>query len=170
MKNHIFSDKHIVLVIHNVRSAHNVGSLLRTADGAGVSHVFLTGYTPAPPVDGAIRVTDAEKAIRKTALGAERSVSWKKYASIGRVLNQLVSDEYEIVSLEQHARSIGYEEYHPADRVALIVGNEVLGISQSVLKRSHVIIELPMFGMKNSLNVSVAGGIALYSIAANMKS
>lgn len=159
----------LVLIIHNVRSAHNVGALFRTADGAGIQEVFLTGYTPAPPKEDALYLTDAEKSFKKTALGAEKYVVWQKQTPLRKVITMLKKRGYAIVALEQHGRSIDYRKYTARARVALIVGNEVHGIDAKILKQCDVIIEIPMHGEKKSLNVSVAGGIALYQIKGTMK-
>lgn len=164
MREHSF-----ILILHNIRSAHNVGSMFRTADGAGVSKIILSGYTPTPPKKDALYLTDADKALQKTALGAEAAVTWKKVASLTRVLNQLKKDGYEVVALEQNTESIEYRKYRPAGNVALIVGNEVTGIEDQVLKQCDRILEIPMRGKKNSLNVSVAAGIALYQIISTIE-
>lgn len=161
--------KSLVLIIHNVRSAHNVGALFRTADGAGVTHIILTGYTPAPPKKDALSLTAAEKAFQKTALGAGEHMPWKKSAALGKILSALRKEGYEIVALEQHATGTDYRKYVPQSSVALIVGNEVRGVDAKVLRQCDAIIEIPMRGKKNSLNVSVAAGIALYQIASTME-
>jgi len=159
----------LVLIIHNVRSAHNVGALFRTADGTGVAQVFLTGYTLAPSREGAFFLTAAEKALQKTALGAEKSVSWKKSASLRNTLAALRKEKFAVVALEQCERSIDYRKYASKSSVALIVGNEIRGVDAKILKQCDAIIEIPMHGKKNSLNVSVAGGIALYQIKGTME-
>lgn len=159
----------LILVIHNVRSAHNVGSMFRAADGAGVQKIILTGYTPVPPKRNALCLTDAQKAFKKTALGAEQFVSWKKYASIGSALMALHAEGYEIVALEQSVESIDYQAYVPYKKTALVVGNEVRGLEKRTLKHCAAILEIPMLGSKNSLNVAVATGVALYQIRATMK-
>ncbi|MEI8096952.1 MAG: TrmH family RNA methyltransferase [Candidatus Moraniibacteriota bacterium] len=161
--------KRLVLVIHNVRSALNVGSLFRTADGAGVSRIFLTGYTPTPAKEKTVYRTKAEKELAKTALGAEKNVSWEKSVTLSKVLMKLRQEKFEIVGLEQDKKSVDYRKYSPKKNVALLVGNEVLGIDTKVLKQCGVIIEIPMKGKKNSLNVSVATGIALYQIMSTME-
>lgn len=162
-------DGKLVLVLHDIRSAHNVGAMFRTADGAGVSEIILSGYTPCPPKIGALYLTDADKAMKKTALGAEESLLWKKVASLARLLNRLKKDGYEIAALEQDKESIDYRKYRPKKNVALVVGNEVLGVDTKTLKHCDVVLEIPMYGKKNSLNVSVATGIALYQIITTMK-
>ncbi|HLC95579.1 MAG TPA: RNA methyltransferase [Patescibacteria group bacterium] len=161
--------KLLVLIIHNVRSAHNVGSLFRTADGAGVERIFLTGYTPKPPKTDAVYMTSAEKALQKTALGAEKQMFWEKRFSISQTIVSLRKEGYTIVALEQSQKSIDYRTYKPHAKVALLVGNEVLGVDSKILKRCDVMIAIPMRGYKNSLNVAVACGIALYQITSTMK-
>jgi tRNA G18 (ribose-2'-O)-methylase SpoU len=157
------------LIIHNVRSAFNVGSLFRTADGAGVKHIFLTGYTPTPPEKNALYLTTAEKAFKKTALGAEESVAWEKSASFGTVSAKLRKKGFAIIALEQNKKSIDYRTYDPKTSVALVIGNEVRGVDAKILKQCDTILEIPMRGKKNSLNVSVAAGIALYQIMSTME-
>ena len=159
----------LILILHDIRSAHNVGSMFRTADGAGVDEIVLSGYSPVPPKKDALYLTDADKALRKTALGAEESMAWKKVASLTRLVNQLRKEGYEIVALEQATGSIDYRQYRGKHKVALIVGNEVGGVVEKVLKNCDTILEIPMRGKKNSLNVSVATGIALYQILSTIK-
>jgi len=164
------ADRRIALVIHNVRSAANVGSMLRTADGAGVSQVWLSGYTPSPAAPDCRYPTVAEKALAKTALGAEWSVSWHRCQSIGTVLERLRAEGYCLVALEQSDGSVSAEEAgRMGDAIAIVAGNEVRGIDRRVLERCDAIIELPMYGRKHSLNVAVAAGIALYAIRGTMK-
>lgn len=163
----------LVLVIHNVRSAHNVGSLLRTADGAGVGQVYLSGYSPVPAraTKEVAYYTKSEKEIAKTALGAERSLSWKRLGRIDVLQKLLKNQGYFSVALEQAQGSIDLPQLGELigggvhHRVALVVGNEVRGVDVRVLRKCHAVLELPMKGDKNSLNVSVAGGIALYGLS-----
>jgi len=153
----------LVVVCHNIRSAYNIGSIFRTADGAGVAKVYLTGYTPAPPHAG----------ISKTALGAEKFVDWEKISKLSAVLEKLKpssakasagkKEKYEIIALEQDKKSVSIDSYKPKRNVALILGNEVRGLSLAVLRKCDKIIEIPMRGEKESLNVAVAFGIAVYS-------
>lgn len=171
------NERKCLLILHNIRSAHNVGSMFRTADGAGVDQVILSGYTPCPPTLHAsatggpmpLYLTQAQKALAKTALGAEQSMPWKRVASFSRLITQLKKDGYEVIALEQAMGSVDYRTYHPQKKVALIVGNEVGGVEEKTMKRCDVILEIPMRGKKNSLNVSVATGIALYQIMSTMK-
>jgi 23S rRNA (guanosine2251-2'-O)-methyltransferase len=144
----------LVVVCHNIRSAFNIGSVFRTADGAGARKVYLTGYTPAPPHPG----------ISKTALGAEKVVEWEKSSKLGAVIEKLKKENFEIVALEQSKKSVPFESFRSKRNIALIVGNEVRGLSHPLLKKCDEIIEIPMRGGKESLNVSVAFGIAAYSI------
>lgn len=150
----------IVAILHNIRSLHNVGSIFRTADAAGVEKLFLTGYTPAP-VDAFGKVRSE---IAKTALGAEESVAWEKYLSVAKVIQKLKQSGFYIVALEQSDRAVDYRKFKPHKPIALIVGNEVRGLSSSVLKKCDVIIEMPMRGKKESLNVAVAFGVAVFSL------
>lgn len=164
------ADRRIALVIHNVRSAANVGSMLRTADGAGVSEVWISGYTPAPALPGCRYLTRAEKSLAKSALGAEHSVDWRRQQSIGAVLKHLRSKGYCLVALEQSGQSVDLDRASRiAKDVAIIVGNEVRGIDARVLVQCDAVAELPMYGEKHSLNVAVAAGIALYAIRGTMK-
>ena len=159
----------LYLVLHDIRSAHNVGSMFRTADGAGVSKIVLSGYTQAPAEEGKRFLTDAEKSLAKTALGAERTVPWEKVTEVGVSLDSLRSEGYQIVSLECGRNGADYRTFVPTRNVALIVGNETEGIDAGILGASDVILELPMKGVKRSLNVSVAAGIALFALSGTME-
>lgn len=159
----------VLLILQNIRSAHNVGAMFRTADGAGVDQIILSGYTPTPPKGDAPYLTSADKALHKTALGAERLVPWKQVVSLSRFISRLHKEGYQVVALEQSPGSIEYRCYRARSPLALIVGNEVQGVEAGILKRCDAILEIPMRGSKNSLNVSVATGIALYQIMSTMK-
>jgi 23S rRNA (guanosine2251-2'-O)-methyltransferase len=148
------NDIQAVVICHNIRSAHNVGSVFRTADGAGVVKVYLSGYTPVPPHSG----------ILKTALGAEQSVEWKKTSKLDGLIKKLKKENFEIIALEQAERSTPYCPFRPKNNFALIIGNEVRGLSKQILRKCNRIIDIPMRGEKESLNVSVAFGIAIYSL------
>ncbi len=148
------------VILHNIRSAHNVGSIFRTADGAGVAKIFLVGYTPQP-LDRFGRI---QEEIRKTSLGASESVSWEVYESIDPLLHRLKSEGCTIVAVEQHDRAIPYRTYHPHGDVAYIFGNEVEGVPHDVCEQADVVAEIPMAGMKESLNVSVAAGVILFGL------
>ena len=159
----------IVLIIHNVRSAANVGSMFRSADGAGVKEIWLTGYTPCPAGPDRKYLTRAEKFLAKTALGAENSVVWRKETGFRTVAVRLRASGYRIVGLEQDSRSVSLEKIGGDRSLALIVGNEVRGLDKRILDQCDAIVELPMHGEKNSLNVSVACGIALYVLRGIME-
>lgn len=144
-----------VVVVPNIRSAHNVGAILRTADGAGVNKVYITGYSPYPPHPGLLKVS----------LGAENFVKWEYTKQTGRLLKQLKEKGYNIVALEQTKTSTNMFSWKPKFPCALVLGNEKTGVTKDQLKYCNKAVEIPMRGKKNSLNVSVATGIALYYIA-----
>lgn len=150
----------IIVIIHNIRSTYNVGSMFRTADTAGVSKIYLTGYTPSP-VD---RFGRYRRDIAKTALGAEKSVQWEHYKEIGKAIKNIKKEGFYIIALEQSSQAIDYKKIKPKQKTALVVGNEVRGLSKVVLDKCDVVVEIPMHGQKESLNVSVALGIALFRI------
>jgi 23S rRNA (guanosine2251-2'-O)-methyltransferase len=146
------------VILHNIRSAHNVGSIFRTADGAGVSKIFLTGYTPAP-IDRFGRVR-AE--IKKTSLGATHAVAHESVLDIHVLLDELVSKGISIVAVEQTNKAVDYKMHIPAHDIAYIFGNEITGIEESVLRKADQHIMIPMLGTKESLNVAVVAGIILF--------
>ncbi len=151
----------LVLILHDIRSVHNVGSLFRTADGAGIARIILSGCTPTP-ID---RFGRERQDFAKVSLGAEKTMPWSYADDIHLELNKLKEDDHTIAALEQDARSTSLLGWRPENgRVALILGNEVGGVAPELLDRADVILEIPMYGLKESLNVSVAGGIALFSI------
>lgn len=151
-----------IAVLHDIRSEENVGSMFRTADAAGVQKMYLTGYTPAP-LDEFKR---KRSKVAKAALGAEESVLWEKKKSVTSLIDMLICEGYTVLALEQDKRSTPYSAvtYTDDEHTALIVGNEVTGLPEAVLKRVHRIVEIPMKGTKESLNVSVAFGVALYGM------
>jgi tRNA G18 (ribose-2'-O)-methylase SpoU len=151
--------KEIHLILHNIRSAYNVGSIFRTADAAGINKIYLTGYTPA--------ATDEK--VKKTALGAEKTIPWEKTGQIAPLIKQLLKEGIEIVALEQSDKSVDYRKFKPTFPLALIVGNEVKGLSTVILKNVGKTIDIPMHGKKESLNVAVAAGIAVYKIIEKIK-
>lgn len=145
----------IYLILDNIRSMENVGSIFRTCDAAGVSKLILTGITPRPP----------RKEIDKTALGAVDTVEWESEENLEFIIYNLKKQGFKIIALEQDSRSIPYTEFQSDDvSVALIVGSETEGVQEEILDLCDTIIEIPMHGEKNSLNVSVATGIALYQL------
>lgn len=157
------TNKDIYLILHNIRSLHNVGSIFRTADAAGVKKIFLSGYTGLP-VD---RFGKFRPEVQKVALGAEQSIGWEYCRDIGKLITKLKKLHRPVVhiaALEQSSEAIDYKKYKPRFPMALIVGNEVRGISKTILKKCDTIIEIPMKGKKESLNVSVAAGIILFEL------
>lgn len=152
----ILSTPEIVLIAHNIRSLYNVGSIFRTADGAGVSKLFLTGYSGFPP----------RKEISKTALGAEEQIAWEQSWELPPVVTRLREQGFTIAAVERHAQSICYTDYQIPAKLALILGNEVSGIEQNELALSDVTLHVPMLGFKESLNVAVCAGVVLYGLRA----
>ena len=156
----------VIVIAHNIRSTHNVGSIFRTAEGFGVEKIILSGYTPYPklPIDTRLPHISEKltSQIHKTALGAETMVPFEYSEQIQ--LNSLKNDGYRIVALEQNERSINLSEYKTPDKVALLIGEEVHGITNDLIEQCDDIIEIPMVGKKESFNVSVATGIALYQL------
>lgn len=146
------------VILHDIRSIHNVGSIFRTADGAGVKNIFLTGYTPAP-VD---RFGRARKDFAKVSLGAEKSVDWERVEDVCTLIERLKRETIQVVAVEQDVRSVAYTHFSPNGSVAYMFGNEPEGLPKKVLDQADVIIEIPMHGKKESLNVSVAAGIILF--------
>lgn len=157
----------IILIAHNIRSTHNVGAFLRTCDGFGVSKVIFSGYTPYPTLDGDTRLPHfADKLTRqihKTALGAETTVPFE-YHNLPPI-EQLKTAGYTIVGLEQDKRSVMLPDYQTPEKVALLLGNEIDGIYPEYRDQCDALVEIPMQGMKESFNVSVAAGIALYHLS-----
>jgi len=137
-----------------------VGSIFRTADAVGIDEIYITGYTPIPED----RFGRAQKDIAKTALGAEKNIPWFQYKSVNRAISRLKKEKFNIIAIEQGSKSIDYKKVRPQNKNAFIVGNEVRGISKSTLEKCDAAAEIPMKGGKESLNVSVATGIALFRI------
>ena len=160
--------RQIILIAHNVRSAHNIGSLLRTADGLGIDEVLISGYSPYPPAtdDGRLPhiAQKAGRRIAKTALGAEVSVSWRYVEDLAQALKELSARGFIIAALEQTPPALPINEYRPAEKIALIVGNEVSGLDEQSLKLSGIHLMIPMLGKKESLNVAAAAAMALYHL------
>ena len=150
--------KEIVVILHDIRSSYNVGSVFRTAEAAGVAKIFLTGITPLP-VDRFGRV---QKEIAKTALGAEKMVLWEHVLHINKVIADLKKSDFYIVAIEQAKNAQEYTKMKPKRKTAFIFGNETKGLMSAVLGKSDMVLEIPMRGKKESLNVSVAAGIILY--------
>lgn len=160
------------LLLHNIRSAHNVGSIFRTADAAGISRVYLSGYTPTPTD----RFGRSQKEIAKTALGAERGLAWEHHATPMSLLSKLKKEHWRIIGVEQDKRARNYRLFKMKGSTLFVFGNEVRGLSKNVRAECDELIEIPMHGAmvrqahhprhsgrgKESLNVSVAAGIILF--------
>jgi 23S rRNA (guanosine2251-2'-O)-methyltransferase len=151
-------DNSIIIVIPDVRSAVNVGSMFRTADACGVSFIYLAGITPAP-LDQFQRPNSD---IAKSALGAEKTIPWKAVKTLRPLITKLKKDGYQIIAIEQSEPSVDYKKVRPAEKVAFIVGNEVEGVPKKILSLCDIVAEIPMKGEKESLNVSVALGVGLF--------
>jgi tRNA G18 (ribose-2'-O)-methylase SpoU len=149
-----------ILIIHNVRSVQNVGAMFRTADAAGIDKIYLTGYTPTP-LD---RFGGKRGDFAKSALGAEEFVSWEQKKNILPLLARLKQENFLIIGIEQAKDSIDYKNVKIKNKNAFIVGAEVTGIPKNILKKCDIIAEISMRGKKESLNVSVACGIALFGM------
>lgn len=161
-------DRDLVVVAHNIRSTHNIGSLMRTCEGFGVKKLYLSGYTPYPQAGEDDRlphvVRKLNQQISKTALGAEKSVTWQNVKDINQLLDELKSSGYKVIALEQTDKSIELNKFKPPSKVALLLGEEVDGVDQELLKACDAAVEIPMLGKKESFNVTIAAAIALYHL------
>jgi len=146
------------VVLDNVRSAHNVGAIFRTCEGAGVQKIFLCGYTPVP-ID---RFGREVAEIKKTSLGASQVLEWEQCDDVLSCIQNLSDADIEIVAVEQVNRSVSVYTWRPPSRVAYVFGNEVIGVDDRVCKMASQIIHIPMRGMKESLNVSTCVGVVLF--------
>lgn len=159
--------RNIILIAHNLRSCYNIGSLLRTAEGLGVTKVYLTGYTPFPAGQAndprlphlALKI---DKQIHKTALDAEHQIAWERVEDVHEVFKQLHEDKYQIMAVEQSGTSIALPDFHPDSNIALLMGREVEGVEPEILAACDGALEIPMFGQKESFNVVQAAAMALY--------
>lgn len=149
-----------VLILPNIRSAVNVGAIFRTADAVGVDKIYLVGVTPRP-TDKFDRV---QKDIAKSALGAEKWIPWEYQENLSILINKLKKDGYMVVAIEQDKKSIDYRKFKTSKNTAFILGPEVEGLDKKVLNKCEKIIQIPMHGKKESLNISVACGVALFRV------
>jgi 23S rRNA (guanosine2251-2'-O)-methyltransferase len=161
-------DQTIYLVLENIRSAHNVGAILRTAEGLGVDSVFLCGYTPYPKLHDDDRLPHiaqrSHQAISKTALGAEATLRWYHVSSAKEAIDILRSKGATIVALEQTPSSVSLNDLTGDNAIALLVGNEVEGVAKGTMRLADTVAELPMYGSKESYNVAAASAMALYHL------
>jgi len=160
----------IIVICHNIRSVHNIGSILRTADGFGAQEVIVTGISPYPEVENDSRLPHVKlkltEQIHKTALGAEKTVKVRYQQKLEDAITDCRAQGCQIVALEQSRQSILLNKFNPGSKkIALVLGPEVTGLSSRELELVDAEIEIPMFGKKESFNVSVAAGIALYQLA-----
>jgi 23S rRNA (guanosine2251-2'-O)-methyltransferase len=163
--------RRVAVLLHNVRSTHNVGSIFRTAEAAGVEKIYLSGYTPIPKD----RFGREQKDIAKTALGAEKILPWEHCASPMAIIKKLSArsgpapggkkNGWKIIGVEQDKRAVDYKKLKLSKHTLFIFGNEVRGISPATRSKCDTIIEIPMYGKKESLNVSVAAGIILFAVS-----
>lgn len=144
------------VILHNIRSLHNVGSTFRSCDAFGVSELLLSGYTPCPP----------RPEINKTAIGAEEFVKWSSWDNVSEMCSSLKKEGYTLVGLEQTTNSIQLPDFDAKayPKLCLIMGNEVTGIDDDILSCIDHFISIPQYGQKHSLNVSVAAGVMLYAL------
>lgn len=151
----------IVLVMDNVRSMHNVGSAFRTADAFAIERIALCGITAQPP----------HREIHKTALGATESVEWKHYDSTMAACEVLRAEGYTIMAIEQVENSVSLETFIPSpdQKLAVVFGNEVFGVEEEIVAFADGCIEIPQFGTKHSLNISVSIGVVLWDLVSKMR-
>ena len=147
--------KRISIILDNVRSMHNVGSILRTADAFLIEKVYLCGITPKPP----------HREIRKTAIGAEESVEWEKIDDSISLVASLKEKGYQIIVVEQADKSVPLQLFKPSGKkLAVVFGHEVEGVQDELVKRANTVLEIPQYGTKHSLNISVAAGIVIHQL------
>ncbi len=146
------------LILENIRSAQNVGAIFRTADAIGVSKIYLAGYTPAP-LD---KFNRPRKEIAKTALGAEKTIAWESVTETVSIVDRLKKEGFSIIAVEQTPKSIDYKKLETTSQTAFIFGNEVDGVLPETLSVADAVIEIPMRGEKESLNVATSAGIILF--------
>lgn len=146
----------VKVVLHNIRSLHNVGSMFRSSDAFGISELLLSGYTPRPP----------RPEITKTAIGAEEYVSWSGWSDPIEMINTLKADGYTLIGMEQTSNSIPLPQLDAKsfERICIVMGNEITGIDDDMMPHIDAFISIPQFGNKHSLNVSVAAGVMLYAL------
>lgn len=151
----------IIVVLDNIRSLNNIGSVFRTADSFVLEAIYLCGITAQPP----------HREIQKTALGATESVNWKYFSSTEEAVNSLKQDEFKIASIEQTENSVMLNNYTTSqnEKLAIVFGNEVKGVEQDIIDQSDVVIEIPQHGTKHSLNISVSAGIVIWDLFQKMQ-
>ncbi len=146
----------VIVVLENIRSAYNVGSVFRTSDAFLIEAIYIIGYSAKPP----------HKEIKKTALGAEETVSWKYFKTTGEAIEELKNEGYKVFAIEQAAESLHLQQLdlNETEKMAVIFGNEVTGVEQSTIHLCDGCIEIPQLGMKHSLNIATAAGVVLWEL------
>ena len=147
----------VIVVLENIRSAYNVGSVFRTCDAFLIEGIYIIGYSAKPP----------HKEIKKTALGAEETVHWKHFAKTNEAIDELRGMGYKVYAVEQAMNSISLEKFNSNQPLAVIFGNEVTGVEQSTILECDGCIEIPQLGMKHSLNIATAAGVVLWELVRN---
>lgn len=150
----------MVVILDNIRSLNNIGSVFRSSDAFAIEKIYLCGYTATPP----------HREIRKTAIGATESVDWEHQENILDVIQALKNQQYEVFAIEQTENSIKLQDFKPKGKLAIIMGNEVEGVQQEAIDLCDGVIEIPQEGTKHSLNISVSCGIVLWDIYQKLKS
>ena len=148
------------LLLHDIRSVHNVGAIFRSAEAAGVERVYLSGYTPGPRD----RFGRARKDFAKTSLGAEHTLAWSHVRDAGQLVSELKKNGVRIIALEQSPHSVDYKRVEVESKCLIMLGNEVVGLPKKLLDAADVIAEIPLYGKKESLNVSVAAAVFLFRL------
>lgn len=147
----------VIVVLENIRSAYNIGSVFRTSDAFLIEAIYIIGYAATPP----------HKEIKKTALGAEESVAWQHFATSAEAIEVLRKKEYQVFAIEQAENSIPLQQFEQKEKVALIFGNEVTGVEQDTIGLCDGCVEIPQLGMKHSLNIATAAGVVLWEMVRN---
>lgn len=160
--------RNIVVIAHNLRSVYNVGALLRTAEVFAAKKVYVTGFTPYPTHPGDTRDAKLQaqqtRQMAKSAAGAERTMPFTQQPDVHGLIDELHEQGYAVAGLEIDPQAVALDAYRPPGKVALLLGDEVRGIDEPLRQHCDLLLQIPMFGRKDSLNVSVAAGIALYSL------
>ncbi|MDR0955972.1 MAG: TrmH family RNA methyltransferase [Candidatus Nomurabacteria bacterium] len=163
-RNFVWPARDVRVIAHNIRSLYNLGAIFRTAEGFGISKIYLSGYTPAPDKGLAhIRAKNLAR-LHKTALGAEQIVPFQSVSDVLDLIKNLKKAGWRIAALEQSPRAVNLNDYAPPNKIALLLGEEVHGVAPEILAKCDDVLEIPMRGQKESFNVAVAAGIALHRL------
>lgn len=146
------------ILLHDIRSVHNAGAIFRTADAIGATKIYLTGYTPAP-LD---RFGQQRQDFAKCALGSEKTLAWEQAPDPIALIESLKAEGFTVIAVEQGAHSVDYKNVTPGEKTLVVFGNETEGVLPEIVAAADVLAEIPMRGLKESLNVSVSAGIVLY--------